>query len=144
MDKTTKVILIIVLILILLIVVAGVVALVMKGGNVKNITNNIGNEKSQSNKYYMIYVNSGSGSATYYGQIIRETEQTIVLKDPGYVNVQQPQEEGAQPQASFALMKDEFFKPISEMTIYKQNIVFTQQLSDDSPVVGFYKNQAGK
>lgn len=144
MDKTTKVILIIVLILILLIVVVGVVALVMKGGNVKNITNNIGNEKSQSNKYYMIYVNSGSGSATYYGQIIRETEQTIVLKDPGYVNVQQPQEEGAQPQASFALMKDEFFKPISEMTIYKQNIVFTQQLSDDSPVVGFYKNQAGK
>ncbi len=145
MDKLQKTILIIILVIILLIIVVGIVALAFKGGEVKNIAKNvINNEKVQSDKYYLVYVQTGNGSASYYGQIIRETEQTLVLKDPGYINVQQPQKEGDQPQASFALMKDEFFKPISEMTIYKQNIVFIQQLDDDSPIVGYYKNQVGK
>lgn len=145
MDKLQKTILLIILVIILLVIIVGVLALIFKGGEVKNVANSvIGNEKAQSNKYYLVYVQTGNGSATYYGQIIRENEQVLILKDPGYINVQQPQKEGDQPQVSFALLKDEFFKPVSEMTIYKQNIVFIQQLSDDSPVVDYYKNQIGK
>ena len=145
MNKITKVLLIIILVLILIVIVVGIVALLFKGGEVKNITNNvINNEKVQSNKYYMVYVNTGNGGATYYGQIARENEQVLVLKDPGYINVQQPQEEGAQPQVNFTLMKDEFFQPISEMTIYKQSLVFIQQLSDESPIIDFYKNKVGR
>jgi hypothetical protein len=145
MNKTAKVLLIIILVLILVVIVVGIITLLLKGGEVKNITNNVtNNEKVQSNKYYMVYVDSGNGGATYYGQIAREDGQVLVLKDPGYINVQQPQEEGAQPQVNFTLMKDEFFKPISEMTIYKQSIVFIQQLTDESPIVDYYKNQVEK
>jgi len=140
MNKTAKVILIIILVLVLIVIVAGVVAVLVKGGNAANLTGT----SSSSNKYYSVYVQTGNGSAVYYGQIVKQSEEYLVLKDPGYINVQPAQNEDEQPQINFALMKDEFFKPLPEMTIFKNNIVFIQQLSDDSPIVSFYKNQIGK
>jgi len=140
MNKTAKVILIIILVLVLIVIVAGIVVVTTKGGNVKNLTGT----GSSANKYYSVYVQTGNGSAVYYGQIVKQSEEYLVLKDPGYINVQPAQKEDEQPQVNFALMKDEFFKPLPEMTIFKNNIVFIQQLSDDSPIVSFYKNQAGK
>lgn len=139
MDKIKKIILIIILVIVLIIVVVGIVALILKGGNVKNVFG-----IKSTDKYYLVYVQTGNGSASYYGQIIKDGENYVLLKDPGYINIQPAQKEGEQPQVSFALMKDEFFKPISEMKIYKSNIVFIQQLADDSPIVNFYKNQLSK
>ncbi len=138
MDKLKKIILILILVIVLIIIVVGIVALVTKGGNVKNILG------GASGKYSLVYVQTGNGSASYYGQIIKETSDYITLKDPGYINIQPAQKEGEQPQVSFVLMKDEFFKPISEMKIVKQNVVFVQELANDSPIVDFYKNQVNK
>jgi len=140
MNKTAKVILIIILVLVLIVIVAGIVVVVTKGGSAKNLLGT----SATVDKYYIVYVQTGAGSASYYGQIVKQTEDYLVLKDPGYINVQPGENEGDQPQVNFALMKDEFFKPVSEMTILKNNIVFIQQLADDSPIVSFYKNQAGK
>jgi len=139
MDKIKKIILILILVVILVIIVVGIVALVVKGGNIKNIFGG-----TTSGKYYLVYVQTGNASASYYGQIVKDASEYLLLKDPGYINIQPAQKEGEQPQVSFALMKDEFFKPISEMKIYKQNIVFIQELTGDSPIVNFYKNQLGK
>ncbi|MCX8015965.1 MAG: hypothetical protein N2692_01535 [Patescibacteria group bacterium] len=139
MEKVKKTILILILVIILIIIIVGIAALIIKGGSVKNLFSN-----QASGKYHLVYVQTGNGSASYYGQIIKEGENYVLLKDPGYINIQAAQKEGEQPQVSFALMKDEFFKPISEMKIYKSNIVFIQQLADDSPIVNFYKNQLSK
>lgn len=139
MNKLKKIILIIILVIILIIVVVGIVALVIKGGNIKNLLGG-----SIGGQYHLVYVQTGNGSASYYGQIIKETSDYITLKDPGYINIQPAQKEGEQPQVSFVLMKDEFFKPVSEMKIAKQNVVFVQELANDSPIVDFYKNQVNK
>jgi len=90
--------------------------------------------------YYLVYVNTGGGSASYYGQIVKEEREFLILKNPGYLDVQQPQKEGEQPQISFRQMKDDPLKPLPEMKIYKNNIIFVQELSADSPVIAAYKN----
>lgn len=139
MDKVKKIVLILILVIIAIVLIAGIVALIIKGGNIKNIIST-----SSNNKYFLVYVQTGNGSASYYGQITKETEDYIILKDPGYINVTPAQKEGEQPQVTYNFMKDEFFKPISEMKIYKDKIVFIEELTDDSPIVNFYKNQVNK
>jgi len=90
--------------------------------------------------YYLVYANTGAGSASYYGQIVKDEKEFLILKNPGYIDVQQSTKEGEQPQISFRQMKDEFFKPLPEMKIYKNNIVFVQELFADSPIISAYKN----
>jgi IMP dehydrogenase/GMP reductase len=97
-----------------------------------------------NDKYFLVYVMTGNGSASYYGQIVKETDDYIILKDPGYINIQPAQKEGEQPQVTYNFMKDEFFKPVSEVKIYKDKVVFVQELTNDSPIVNFYKKQLGK
>ena len=141
MAKAQKIILILILIIILIILVVGIVALVIKGGNVKSL---FGGGSTGSDKYFLVYVMTGNGSASYYGQIAKETDDYIILKDPGYINIQPAQKEGEQPQVTYTFMKDEFFKPVSEVKIYKDKVVFVQELTNDSPIVNFYKKQLGK
>lgn len=138
MNKLQKIILILVLVIILIILVVGIVALVIKGGNVK-----VG-ESSASGKYFLVYVTTGNGSASYYGQIAKETDDYIILKDPGYLNIQPTENEEEQPQVTYTFMKDEFFKPVSELKIYKDKVVFVQELTNDSPIVNFYKQQQSR
>ena len=140
MSKVKKVILILILVIILIILVVGIVALVIKGGNVKSLFGG----STGSDKYFLVYVMTGNGSASYYGQIVKETDDYIILKDPGYINIQPAQKEGEQPQVTYNFMKDEFFKPVSEVKIYKDKVVFVQELTNDSPIVNFYKKQLGK
>ncbi|MGB9848030.1 MAG: hypothetical protein ACPLKV_02400 [Minisyncoccia bacterium] len=139
MNKFKKIILILILVIILIILVVGIVAVLIKGGNIKNLFGS-----AASSKYYLVYVQTGNASASYYGQILKEASEYIVLKDPGYINVVPAQKEGEQPQVTYNFMKDEFFKPVSEMKIYKDKIVFIEELADDSPIVNFYKNQVNK
>jgi len=142
MDKLKKIILILILVIILIVLVVGIIALLIKGGNVKNFFG--GGLSTVNNKYFLVYVMTGGGNASYYGQITKETKDYIILKDPGYINVQQPQKEGERPQVTYNFMKDEFFKPVSEAKIYKQNVVFVQELTNDSPIVNFYNQKLGK
>jgi hypothetical protein len=140
MSKVKKIILILILVIILIILVVGIIALVIKGGNVKSLFGGL----TGSDKYFLVYVMTGNGSASYYGQIAKETDDYIILKDPGYINIQPAQKEGEQAQVTYNFMKDEFFKPVSELKIYKDKVVFVQELTNDSPIVNFYKQQLGK
>jgi len=127
-TKLNKILLILLVILIVILLAVAAFGLFYK------------NKTSGGVSYYAVYTQTGNGSATYYGQIIKEDKETIVLKNPGYINVQPAKEKDGQPQISFNQLKDEFFKPKPEMTIYKQNIVFIQELSADSPIIQAYKN----
>lgn len=90
--------------------------------------------------YYVVFVQTGNGATSYYGHIIDSDRETLVLSQPSYIDVQPAAKEGEQPQISFRQMKDDFLKPKAEMTIYKQNVVFIQELSSDSPIIEAYKN----
>jgi hypothetical protein len=89
---------------------------------------------------YFISLNLGNGNAFYYGQIINDNEEFIILKNPGYINIEEAAEEGENPVISFRQMKDESIKPLPEMKIYKHNIIFIQELSTDSSITRAYED----
>ena len=88
----------------------------------------------------LISLNLGNINTFYYGQIIKNNEEFIILKNPGYINIQEAAEEGEDPIISFRQMKDESIKPLPEMKIYKHSIIFIQDLSVDSPIIQAYKD----
>jgi len=137
MAKIKKIILILILVLAVVVVILALVFTIIKTHKPAFLYRLFGGEETAP--YYLVYVNTGSGSASYYGQIVKEEEEFLLLKNPGYLDIQRPQKEGGQPQISFRQMKDEFFKPLPEMKIYKNSIVFVQQLSPDSPIISAYK-----
>ena len=139
MNKKIKTSLFVVIaILAALIIVSGIVWGITKTKKPAFLYNAIIAEKAPV--YSLVYVRVGSNPFSYYGQIIKNSEEAIVLKDPGYIDVQQSTEEGEQAQVSFRLMESDFFKPLPEMRIYKQNIIFIQDLSADSPIVSAYED----
>ena len=142
MNKIKKIVLIAVLILLVVIVILALVFTIVKTRKPAFLYKLFGGTIEEP--YYLIYVNTGNGSASYYGQIIKEEKDFLILKDPGYLNVQPPEKEGEQPKITFQQMKDEFFRPLPEMKIYKSSIVFLQQLAEDSPVISAYKQIKNK
>lgn len=100
-------------------------------------------QRKENQPYYLVYVNT-SGGMSYYGQIKKEEKDYLILKDPAYLNIQSPEKEGDQPKITLQLMKDEFFRPLPEMKIYKNAIVFIQQLSEDSPILSAYRQLQNK
>lgn len=135
MGKTNKIILTIILILAIIAILCALGFVVAKKG-VAGIWGNIFG--TSSDKYYLVYIANGTNSLGYYGQIIKNTDDLLILKNPGYINVQAAAKEGDQPQVSFNQLKDEFFKPLPEMTINKDYVVFIQELASDSPVIKAY------
>lgn len=134
MGKTNKIILAIILILAVIAILCSLFFVVVKKGGA-GWGNIFG---TSSDKYYLVYIANGASSLGYYGQITKNTDDLLVLKNPGYINVQAAAEEGGQPQVSFNQLKDEFFKPMPEITINKNYVVFIQELASDSPVVKAY------
>jgi len=76
---------------------------------------------------------------TYFGHIVKQNSQTVVLKDVYYLQVQQPplNEEGVEPQPQITLVNvsDDFHNPESEMQISRAHILYVQKLKKDSQVV---------
>lgn len=139
MNKKIKTLLfIVVAILAVLLIVSGIVWGVARTKKPAFLYNALIAEKAPV--YSLVYVQTGGGSTSYYGQIIKDSHDTIVLKNPGYIDIKQPTQEGEQAQISFRFMKDDFLKPLAELKIYKQNIIFIQELSVDSPIVSAYKD----
>lgn len=132
-PKLNKILL--VLLIVVVIVVVLVVALWFVVDKVKTGT-------TKESVYSLVLVQAGSNTASYFGQITGDDHGIITLKDPGYIDVQPAKDSKSQPQISFYLMKDEFIKPLTEMKIYKQNIIFVQELASDSPILNAYKQQA--
>ncbi len=90
-------------------------------------------------KLWTVYLATGGQTTTYYGEIAKWKDDYIVLKNPAYIDVRQPQEGETEPVVTFRRLSDEFYKPKPEAKIFKQNIIFLQELANDSPIHEAYK-----
>jgi|GEM_PF-1384161 len=139
MNKKIKTLLwVLIVILVVVLVISGIVWAVSKTNKPAFLAKLLGREEALP--YSLVYVQVGSSTASYYGQIVNDEHGIITLKNPGYIDVQQPTTKDGQAQISFRQIKDEFYKPLPEMKIYKQNVIFIQELAADSPIVSAYKS----
>jgi len=137
-EKTNKLVLsIVVALAVLLIVLAGIWCMI-KTKKPAFLYNVLISESAPV--YSLVFVQTGNTATSYYGQIIEDNKETIVLKNPGYLDVQAGKEKDDQPTITFRQTKDDSLKPLPMMTIYKNNVVFVQELASDSPIVEAYKN----
>ncbi len=137
-KKIKKLLLIAIIVLVVLLVISAIIYGISKSKKPAFLYNAL--VAGQSPTYSLVYVQVGSGTATYYGQIIKEDAELVVMKNPGYIEVEDPQTADGQPKISFHFMKDDFLKPLAEIKLYKQQIIFTQDLSADSPITSTYKS----
>ncbi|MBU4369837.1 hypothetical protein KKG58_03705 [Patescibacteria group bacterium] len=86
--------------------------------------------------WYGIFLTNGR---TYFGHIVKQNSQTVVLRDVYYLQVQQipPTEEGVEPQPQITLINvsDDLHSPESEMQISRAHILYVQKLKESSQVV---------
>jgi hypothetical protein len=82
-----------------------------------------------------------SNNQTYFGKIVSETAKTLVLRDVYYL---QPAPQSSdqvkkaptpQPQYNLLRLQDAIYKPISEMRINREQILFIESLQADSGVI---------
>lgn len=89
---------------------------------------------------YGVFLTNGR---TYFGHIIKQNSQTVVLRDVYYLQVQQtpPVEEGVevQPQVTLVNISDDIHGPESEIQISRAHILYVQKLREDSQVVATIK-----
>jgi hypothetical protein len=72
----------------------------------------------------------------YFGKIVKETKDVIVLREVYYLQAQPPKE-GGQTEPQFTLYKlgNEIHGPTNEMRINKDHILFIETLKPDSQVI---------
>lgn len=91
---------------------------------------------TKGNTWYGVFLTNGR---TYFGQIVKQNSQAVVLKDVYYLQVQQTPliEEGVEPQPQITLVNvsNDFHNPESEMQISRAHILYVQKLKKDSQVV---------
>lgn len=140
MNKTLKTLLVVLLIAIaIIIIVLALFGFVSKTHRPAFLYNFM---KGGNEGYFMIFVSAGSNGTSYYGQIKYEGDDELILSNPGYIEITEStsdESDDSSPSVILRLMKDDFYAPMNELTIYKKNVIFIQQLSDDSPVVSAYK-----
>ncbi|MBL7141480.1 hypothetical protein ISS21_00015 [Patescibacteria group bacterium] len=94
--------------------------------------------------WYGVFLTNGR---TYFGHIVKQNSQVVVLKDVYYLQVQQlaPTEEEQQPQSQLSLVNvaDELHGPESEMQISRTHILYIQKLKEDSQVAMTIEQQLG-
>lgn len=91
-------------------------------------------------KLWAVYLSAGNVPTTYYGEIAAWRSEYLVLKNPAYIDVRQATEAtSSEPTVTFRRLSNEFYKPKPEAKIFKQNIVFLQELATDSPIYEAYK-----
>lgn len=95
--------------------------------------------------WYAVFLTNGR---TYFGHIVKQNSEEVVLRDVYYIQVQQPEpteeEEQPQPQISLVSITDEFHQPESEMRITKDHVLFIQKLQGSSQVVDTLKQQVAQ
>ncbi|MDD5172614.1 MAG: hypothetical protein PHG59_00485 [Patescibacteria group bacterium] len=94
--------------------------------------------------WYAVFLTNGR---SYFGHVIKQSSQTLVLKDVYYLQVQQvsaEEREEVQPQISLVNVSDEIHQPESELQISRQQILFIQKLKSDSQVVLSIEQQPKK
>ena len=95
--------------------------------------------------WYGVFLTNGR---TYFGHIVKQNSQVVVLRDVYYLQVQQltPTEEGQelQPQLSLVNISDELHSPESEMQISRSHVLYVQKLKESSQVVMTIEQQMGE
>jgi len=91
--------------------------------------------------WYGVFLANGR---TYFGHIVKQNSQTIVLQDVYYLQVQQvePTEGGAeppQPQISVVSIEADIHAPENEMQINLQHVLYVQKLAEDSQIISTIK-----
>ena len=82
--------------------------------------------------FYLVHLNLGDSSVSYYGQILKDSKEYLTLKDPLFI---QSKEEDGQTSLILTKLTDSFYKPLPEMKISKEYIIFMQPLEKDSPII---------
>ncbi|MDP1629403.1 MAG: hypothetical protein Q8L57_02170 [bacterium] len=96
-------------------------------------------------KLWAVYLSAGNTPTTYYGEIAKWGKEYIVVKNPAYVDVRQPQEgTTGEPTVTFRRLSEEFYRPKPEAKIFRQNIIFLQELAADSPIHEAYKQSPAR
>jgi hypothetical protein len=89
----------------------------------------------------------------YFGKISDVTSDYVTLRDIYYLQVTQPQlqgsgdqatQQGQQPQISLVKLGNELHGPVDEMHINRSQVLFYEDLKDDSQVVKAIKDYANK
>lgn len=85
--------------------------------------------------WYGVFLTNGR---TYFGHIVKQNSQIIVLQDVYYLQVQQvPTEEGveSQPQITVISVESDLHTPVNEMQINRQHVLYVQKLAQDSNII---------
>lgn len=86
--------------------------------------------------WHAVFLTNGR---TYFGHIVKQNSQEVVLRDVYYIQVQQLEptegEEQPQPQLSLVSITDELHAPQSEMQINREHVLFIEKLQSSSQVV---------
>jgi len=93
--------------------------------------------KKPTPKWQAIFLDNNQA---YFGRIIKETKNYVILQDIYYLQIQQltnetEKKEEAKPQLSLVRLGDEIHGPEDEMKINRDHILFIEQLRADSPIV---------
>lgn len=92
--------------------------------------------------WHAVFLTNGQ---TYFGHIVKQNSNTVVLRNVYYIQVQQPEgaEEGEEPQPQLSLVSisDEFHGPEDEVQINWNHVLFVERLSKDSQVVTTLEQQ---
>ena len=124
---------------VLLIVIVAVVVFI-------SMWKNGGDMFGSGDSYQAVFLTNGN---TYFGKLSRANSQYPVLSDIYYINITQiqPKSEDDQSQQAISLVKfgGEIHGPVDKMIINRDQILFIENLRDDSKVVqGIMQNKVVK
>ncbi|MDA2935869.1 hypothetical protein MYX06_01480 [Patescibacteria group bacterium AH-259-L05] len=97
---------------------------------------------SAKGAWYAVFLTNGR---TYFGHIVKQNSEEVLLRDVYYIQVQQleptEEEEQPQPQLSLVSITDELHAPESEMRINREHVLFIEKLQGSSQVVATLEQQ---
>ncbi|MGH7196854.1 MAG: hypothetical protein ACREGJ_03785 [Candidatus Saccharimonadales bacterium] len=96
-----------------------------------------GNTEVKTNQYQALFLTNGQ---VYFGRLTDVNDSYVKLSEIYYLQVQQPiqpaqQKSGEQPQVSLAKLGSELHGPEDAMHVSRDQVLFWENLRDDSKVV---------
>jgi len=108
-----------------------------------------GRGESSEHDYQAVFLTNGQ---VYFGKVVKKTKTEVHLADIYYLQVNQPlqpaseegkdeeEEEQQQPELSLIKLGDELHGPKDKMEINRDQVLFIEDLKEDSQVVDAIKN----
>jgi hypothetical protein len=114
-----------------------VIAIVLIVGGGYLLSTYVGAEVGSDSSWQAVFLTNGQ---VYFGHVVQEGKATVVLRDIYYLQVtsplQQAEDEGEQTnELSLVKLGNELHGPKDEMRIVRENVLFVEDLKEDSKVV---------